>query len=544
MKKDGFTLIELLAVIVILAIIALVSVPLIVNIVAETKQSAYESSIKMIEHAAELYAAVNEDATEVTLQTLVDEGYLSSIPIDTRSDEEMIGTIFISDGIGSYSEGYHNGVHNTPSMSDNMYPVIWNGTTWEVTSIDDENWYNYNLDADIDNSSDTNKDDGTGAFTSQRWANVQVTTDDLSVGDTIAELDLNLYVWIPRYTYKLDEDNETIEIKYSYGLVDDTFFGYESHPGFTFGNEELTGIWVAKFEMSYDVTSTDTDGGTYTTDEDYLYMSRPNSTTDPASGTSVVEQLTTNIISRYISINDMFLEAREIEIENELDADSHLIKSSEWAAVAYLTEAIRDGEEVWINNQGIYDDDAVLAGLDNYFYYYRAFYTGCVEGSSNNSGADEDDVCTNTYDTEQGYKGSTTGNIYGIYDMSGGLWEYTATYINDNTDDLLTSDSALLAVVEADVKYKEVFDVSGSDREVNYDNAEGLTSGLAIHEISTAGTSSYSWYDDYSYFLESGDPTVRRGGTFNSGSSAGIFGFSQNDGEHSIYTGWRSSIVK
>lgn len=31
---------------------------------------------------------------------------------------------------------------------------------------------------------------------------------------------------------------------------------------------------------------------------------------------------------------------------------------------------------------------------------------------------------------------STTGNIYGVYDMSGGLWEYTAAYVNNGHSNL------------------------------------------------------------------------------------------------------------
>ena len=33
---------------------------------------------------------------------------------------------------------------------------------------------------------------------------------------------------------------------------------------------------------------------------------------------------------------------------------------------------------------------------------------------------------TNAYNTTGGVKASTTGNITGVYDMSGGAWEYTA----------------------------------------------------------------------------------------------------------------------
>ena len=47
MKKQGFTLIELLAVIVILAIIALIAVPIVFNIISDTKEKADEASIEM-----------------------------------------------------------------------------------------------------------------------------------------------------------------------------------------------------------------------------------------------------------------------------------------------------------------------------------------------------------------------------------------------------------------------------------------------------------------------------------------------------------------
>ena len=59
MKKNtkGFTLIELLAVIVILAIIALIAVPVIMNILTKTRQSAAEDTAYSILKAAELYYA-------------------------------------------------------------------------------------------------------------------------------------------------------------------------------------------------------------------------------------------------------------------------------------------------------------------------------------------------------------------------------------------------------------------------------------------------------------------------------------------------------
>ena len=53
MNKKGFTLIELLAVIVILAIIMVIAVPQILNVIENSRKSAWESNVKMIADAIE-----------------------------------------------------------------------------------------------------------------------------------------------------------------------------------------------------------------------------------------------------------------------------------------------------------------------------------------------------------------------------------------------------------------------------------------------------------------------------------------------------------
>lgn len=53
LDRKGFTLIELLAVIVILAIIMVIAVPQILNVIDKSKESAWESNIKMIEDGIE-----------------------------------------------------------------------------------------------------------------------------------------------------------------------------------------------------------------------------------------------------------------------------------------------------------------------------------------------------------------------------------------------------------------------------------------------------------------------------------------------------------
>lgn len=57
--KKGFTLVELLVVIVILGLLSLVAYPSIIKIINDSKESAYESQIKIIEKIAKEWAVTN-----------------------------------------------------------------------------------------------------------------------------------------------------------------------------------------------------------------------------------------------------------------------------------------------------------------------------------------------------------------------------------------------------------------------------------------------------------------------------------------------------
>ena len=59
--KKGFTLIELLAVIVILAIITAISVPMILNVIDDSKKSAYENDVKTLIDIAILNYETNDN---------------------------------------------------------------------------------------------------------------------------------------------------------------------------------------------------------------------------------------------------------------------------------------------------------------------------------------------------------------------------------------------------------------------------------------------------------------------------------------------------
>lgn len=65
-NKKGFTLIELLAVIVILSIIMVIAVPQILNVIQNSKKTAWESNVKLIEEGIELGEATTNTGLSTT----------------------------------------------------------------------------------------------------------------------------------------------------------------------------------------------------------------------------------------------------------------------------------------------------------------------------------------------------------------------------------------------------------------------------------------------------------------------------------------------
>jgi len=125
---------------------------------------------------------------------------------------------------------------NTPILIPGLTPIKYVHGEWvDVVNTDASPWY---------------KDTGWYNYENGDWANAKLS-------------DGTVYVWIPRFTYKVE--NEMISIRWSDGKVDDTSDGYLRHPAFYFGeyiggdpnsNEnfierngkrnELTGFWIEK----------------------------------------------------------------------------------------------------------------------------------------------------------------------------------------------------------------------------------------------------------------------------------------------------------
>ena len=80
MKKNGFTLIELLAVIIILSLILSIAVPIVLNLIKDSKDSSKADSVELygraVDSAIANYFMKNPEEDDVTLEMLEQGGYL------------------------------------------------------------------------------------------------------------------------------------------------------------------------------------------------------------------------------------------------------------------------------------------------------------------------------------------------------------------------------------------------------------------------------------------------------------------------------------
>ena len=392
---------------------------------------------------------------------------------------------------------------NEPNLMNGMTAIYWDASnkektlTAENTAEEWNQWYEYE---EGDNQTDTK---------TSRWANAKTS-------------DGSYWVWIPRYEYKIISGEGTstagkIEVKFIPTSQTTADEGYKIHPAFQDGtsnhfkrgewDKELSGIWVAKYETSH------------------------SDATESSAGSSSTLKVVPNVPSwRSITIGDSYTTAYNYDRSKE----SHMMKNSEWGAVAYLTHSQygRNGHEIDINNSS-------------------SFITGNGGGSTN---ASEASGVTNAYNTTKGAGASTTGNIYGIYDLSGGAWERVAAYITNGNSSLNNGQSFAYQTADPEgyqtrsTKYATVYPYdSSNDTYTNnyatYKNA-GYGYGDAILETSARGSGTTSWFGDYSFFPHTGTLFFLRGGGYGYGSSAGAFCFNVHNGNADGFDSFRVVLAR
>ena len=332
MNKKGFTLIELLAVVTLIVLISLLAIPKITKNIKSKKIILNETNQKLIALAADTYIENNQISYEygyeangsiycIPVQELVNEGVLNK-PFKNIDGQE----IDYSSKVKATYQAEYNGFSyelvdrnsceelrqyvNRPQLTEEMIPVIYDNSINKWVKADkNTNWYNYSQ---------------------QNWANavlvkdLKTTAQSMSRGEYIEALPgtpiqdadiLVQLVWIPRFKYKLfnSDTNQQIEIVFEKASQkkSEGVNVWLTHPAFTFKNNELAGFWVAKYEAA-------------NVDDTLLFKSGQSAWTN-------INYTTAN--EKAISMTNSG------NIYGIQKVNTHMMRNSEWGAVAYLTNS-------------------------------------------------------------------------------------------------------------------------------------------------------------------------------------------------------------
>ena len=528
-NKKGFTLVELLAVIVILAVIALIATPQVLGMIESARKGAAESStlsyVDSVEKAIVSKTITSSRNTNYDGKYTVIGNKLSkndaSLDLDLKGDKpdsNASNEVTVEKGIvkeaylkfGEHYVTYKNN-NNEISYCSSKEGYLNNCSDKEIKDLTyKESLLNgadpvvegYLLPVKINNDGKVIYADPTEEwykYADKKWANAVILKDKTKkykYGEEIPNSNIESYmVWIPRYRYKIfnlgnydsltnvdNSINKTIEIvfedKYTKASKGTTVGSYLTHPAFTTFN--TNGIWVGKFETT----------GT------------SSSITVKPSETSL----------RNLNIKTMF----NLAYNYNRNLNSHMMKNTEWGSVTYLTYSkYGKNSKVRINNNSD----------------YKTGYASVKEPTCGWTNSNEtcnkygtDSSVTIAYNTTTGYLASTTGNITGIYDMSGGAHEYMASYMSGK----IGASGFTESEINSKIKY---FDVYGSTSSIiSYKNrilgdATGELGpfGKLTSTGSDGAKDAYinSFFSGHSHFVDGSYPWFYRGGAFHDGVLAG-----------------------
>ena len=506
-----------------------------------------ELSNKFVDKTDLVYTLTSSDGGKSVAQTQVpstNEAMVSNYAIDAGKTHTYTLTITFlnkdenqNDNMGvtfstkvTINETKEKAYEVEPELAQGMIPVKFDDAGNAVVADTSSKWYDYEAhewaNAVLVNCADS-------SIKSKYFdSNNKVLAS--AVGKTISMDEImQMYVYIPRYKYQLfnAEDgtrveqaiNITFESKTTAKSTGTKNGEWLTHPAFTFGDKELAGIWVGKFETS---------------------------------NTSALPKIVPNVSSlRDMTVSDQFNTSRLMTTTlastygTSTNDDSHMMKNMEWGAVAYLSSSIYgrytnastcidSGCEVWINNINTgYGNGTAVDGQPQ----WGPSITGCAGSSTSAGVSNSQTACASGYDwTTKGVNASTTGNQYGIYDMSGGAWEYVMGVQKDANGNVQVGSSGFSTSSLPDSKYYDLYDYQAEDG-VGYTRYH---LGDATREVlkNTSSQGGNAWWSDYSYNIYSSNPWVGRGGNFNHGTTAGVFAFARISGWGNADRSFRSVL--
>ena len=458
-------------------------------------------------------------------------------------------------------------------LDANMIPVKYTGSTTNAQwtslanpedSSNQGNWYNYN---------------------NKQWANaITVKPEALSKYKNqtkiVDQADvLGYWVYIPRYAYEVmrrDGTDKPVtaqnflisfektttpkrrpavcsekgkDYRTECGLNRDYIKGqlsnagtWATHPAFTFGTKELNGIWFAKFEATGDANRP-------TVLPNQPHVSGYSIGVDGGVGKFYA-------LAKKLGVNDqnnvggMSISATQ-NSHHLAKLSSHMVNNNDWGAATYLSASEYGAgyDKVQINSQNEhYDTNSYSFGDD------VVGTTGCGPQANGNTSTYNDSgtlgtqfACSSS-DPQRAYNGtlgqlaSTTNNPTGIYDMSGGGWEYVAASYSDNLNNSNTN--SYFGSNAAHPPYVNTYNIT------NLNSCTFSTcGGQALYETNNGtgdGHGSNQWNSQWLDMdgFASYSPWFRRGGVYGDGSYAGLFyAYDDSGGGNGYYNAFRVALA-
>ena len=419
----------------------------------------------------------------------------------------------------AYQERILNGAD--PVLTDNLVPIqiADDGT---VTKADiSEEWYDYET---------------------KRWANAVVLKEKkiYANNEIIPESNIESYfVWIPKYSYQLwdlgnydsltsidSTKSHAIPIRFGLSNTSDDNEGecttpgtagasgncsvgdYMTHPAFL--AFDTNGIWVGKFETGYE-------GATST------------ATAQVNSSDSSKVIIKPNVYSwRNITIGNAFKASYDYLRSDE----SHMMKNTEWGAVAYLHHSTYGLQ----TNLRTNNNSAYITGYAATVDPTVGYSSSSIDGNRYESTSlGVDSTYTVNYLNTSSQVASTTGNYSGIYDMSGGAWDYAIGYTSGAST--VGGNSGITSIYNdffTNSNWNKYYDKYSSTTLTSYNNrilgdATGEIGPFAkVNDPDNIARYRSSWHNDYAVTVDSNYSWSIRGGNYMFGVTTGIFAFLYN----------------
>ncbi len=492
MSKRGLSLVEMLAIIGLLGMLIVILVPTIIHLFNEQEKEIKQVSNQVVletvglylEKNPNLYSLYEGDIYCLLVNDLIEKdylvlGFIQDSKYYRETDILEVGVLKnrqISVGVNSSCQAksgidfYHDDSGaERPVLKDNLIPIKFDVTGIMKADISKQ-WYDYDI---------------------KQWANAVLVTEEgyaTYQGDYTGLIDeediLGYFVWIPRFRYQLFNvessliASEIISVRFenirSVKATNQENGKWHTHPAFSFGSKELTGFWFGKF------TTTGTN--------------------------SIVTVLENSAMLRNQYIANHYTAISNFQLHFDF-LNARISKNTEWGAVAYLATSIYGNEvEIWSNPNSSY-------------------LTGCAGNTANPSST----TTCNQFDSENGVKASTTGNLYGIYDMSGGSYESLMGVMLELSGVLIdAAESTFNEINQIEKKYFNLYQFG-----TTYNDSDAYQRRV----LGDATSETRNWFSNNQEFIFHQNSFFLRGGDIN---SPGIFSFNYSPGN--ITSGFRITI--